>query len=205
MKPRVPLLLAVLAVVGAAAAVLANQAPPPALLRPQPPPPTVPVGIVLDDKAREPTLELPRKLVSSLRAAADGADDGTRRAEAAPVWRTVVGGLALSSALALGGLWLVRSRGRGGPKALALLVAAVGILAVGSSLLWADIPPFPRGRPAGGPPPRPIVVPGIPLSEKVTVQVVDGDAIRLIVSREQLAKVLEQSAPAKDKAPAPQK
>src|SRR5215470_12630267 len=105
MKPRVAPLLAVLAVVGTAAAGLANQAPP--FPPPQPPPATAAVVIVVDDKAREPTLELPRKLLSRLRASADGADDGTRRAEAAPVWRTVVGGLALSSALALGGLWLV--------------------------------------------------------------------------------------------------
>jgi len=43
---------------------------------------------------------------------------------------------------------------------------------------------------------------GITLNDKVTIEVVDkGDAITLITPREQLANVLDKSAPKKDAEP----
>jgi hypothetical protein len=195
-------LLAVLILLAAAAVGSANVAPPAPPNPPAPAPiaPVAPVVILLDDTIKEPTLEVPRKLLMTLRAsAADGADDGSRRGEASPAWHTILGGVALSSALALGGLWRVRSRARPGVKTVALLLAALGLLAAGTSVLWADIPPFGRGRPVPIPPPPVNVIPGPPgvtLSEKVTIKVVDtGDAIRLIVPRAALARVVESASP----------
>jgi hypothetical protein len=172
---------------------------------PPPPPPAAPVVILVDDKAQEPRLEVPRKLLANLRASAeDGADDGTRRAEARPAWHTILAGIALSCSLALGGLWLVRARYRPGAKAALLLLTTVVLLGVGAGCLWADIPsPFGRPRPRPPAPAEPEKLPeGVVLSEKVPIQVVErGEAVRLIVPREQLARVLEKSAPAKDAQP----
>jgi hypothetical protein len=162
------------------------------------------VVILVDDKAQEPHLEIPRKLLANLRVSADGADDGTRRAEARPRWHTILAGVALSCGLALGGLWLVRARYRPGAKAALLLAATLGLFAVGVDCLWANIAP-PFGQPGSRPPApaAPERLPaGVVLSEKVPIQVVErGEAIRLVVPREQLAKVPEKSALEKDGQP----
>lgn len=200
-------LAGLLVLLGAAAGARADLAPfgggrrPP----PPPPPPAAAVVILVDDKAPEPRLEIPRKLLANLRVSADGAEDGTRRAEARPAWHTILAGVALSCSLALGGLWLVRARHRPGAKALLLLSATACLLAVGAGCLWADIPsPFGRPRPRPPAPAEPEKLPaGVVLAEKVPISVVErGEAIRLIVPREQLAGVLEKSAPAKESAPA---
>jgi hypothetical protein len=184
---------------------LANEAPPlPPRKAPPPAQTSAPLVVAFDDAAREPRLEIPRAILGRLRASADdGADDGTRRVQGVSPWHTILGGIAISSALVLGGLWLVRSRSRTGAKAAGLLLAAAAVLTISGSLLWADIPPFGRGRPVP-PPAAEKIVAGIPLSDKVTIEVVDnGEAIRLVVSKGQFAKVLTNGSPNNEKPTAP--
>jgi hypothetical protein len=191
-------LLVLLAVAPAGSA---NEAAPPPPKKTAPTATSAPLVIALDDSAREPRLEIPKAILNRFRASAeDGADDGTRRVEGVSPLHTIVGGFALSSAMAVGGLWLVRSRARSRGKTVGAVLIAAGFLALGASVLWADIPPYGRGRPVPPPPAPEKIVAGITLSDKVTVQVVDGgEAIRLIVSREQLGKVLAKGAPNSDK------
>jgi hypothetical protein len=183
--------LAVLAfLVSARASVRANEAAPP----PDKPslPAAVPVVIVVDDSAQQPRLEIPRKVLSSLKASADGEEGDTRRAAILPQLHTIIAGVALSLALTLGGLWLVRSRRRFTGTGAALLVVTLAV-AAGGGALWANLPP---------PPPMPD--PGIRLADKATVQIVDkGDAIRLIVSSKQLTGVLDKVRGDREKQPQP--
>jgi hypothetical protein len=181
--------LAALFLLGAAAATRADVAKPP---KPDKTPPkaTVPVVILTDDKVTETHLEVPKSLLASLRADAGEPDGDSRRAGLAPL-QLVVAGLALTVAISLGGLWLVRYRNRPGGRTLVVLLAVVTVLGA-AGLVWANIAPPP-------PPPKPVLPDGILLSEKVSVDVVEkGDAVRLIVPRGDLAKVLDKAAPKKD-------
>jgi hypothetical protein len=155
-----------------------------------PPKPVVPVVILTDDKVTETHVEIPKSLLASLRADAGEPDGDSRRAGLAPL-QMIVAGLALTVAISLGGLWLVRYRNRPGGRTLVALLVVVTVLGA-AGLVWANVAPPP-------PPPKPALPDGILLSEKVTVDVVEkGDAVRLIVPRGDLAKVLEKAAPKKD-------
>src|SRR5262245_50747503 len=89
--------------------------------RPEPPkPPTAPFVVLVDDKAKEPHLEIPRNLLIGGRAALD--DDGdTRRAEA-PRLHMLVAGVTLSLSVAAAGFWLVRSGNRFSRRGVAVLL-----------------------------------------------------------------------------------
>jgi hypothetical protein len=214
--------LAGLLVLGVSAArVDANGLIPPGRFPPQPPPqpkPVPPAGfaplvVVADDNVKEPRLEIPRKLLRSLRASRDEeGEPETQRAEAAPLPRlhTLLAGCALSLGLVTGGLWLVRSRNRSAGRGLMLLLVTGGLLIAGSGVLWADIGPRPnpfgpRPNPLPNPfnpgpgmnPAAPLVLPdGITLADKVAIVIVEkGNAITLVVNRDDLAKVVEKTAP----------
>jgi hypothetical protein len=182
---------AVLALAVIAAPTSANAAKPP-------PPPALPavtqapVNIFIDDKAKEPVLLVPRKVLASLRADAGEADPNTQRA-ALPSMHLIVAGTALAAALAFGGLWFLRGRHKPGATVLLVLIAVAGVVCVGS-MVWANVPP-----PVPKPPVLSVPVLGVPLADKVKIQVVDdSDTIVLVVTKDQLTKVLEKSAPPKD-------
>jgi hypothetical protein len=146
--------------------------------------------ILTDDKVTETRLEVPKNLLASLRADA-GVPNGDSRWAGLSSLQLVVAGLALTAALTLGGLWLVRSRNRPAGRTLIVLLAVVTLLGA-AGIVWANVAPPP-------PPPKPVLPDGLLLSEKVTVDVVEkGDAVRLIVPRADLAKLLEKAAPKKD-------
>jgi hypothetical protein len=214
--------LAGLLVLGLAAApVTANGIPfPPPGKQPTPPPPPrpqafAPLVVVTDDNVKEARLEIPRKLLRNLRVdLGEEQEPDTRRALAPlPRLHTLLAGVALSLALVTGGLWLTRSRNRLAGRGLMLLLVAGGLLIVGSGVLWADIGvrPNPFGpRPGFNPfqppnmkqPPAVFVPPpgALNLVDKVGIVVVDkGDAITLVVNRDDLVRVVEKSAPDKDK------
>jgi hypothetical protein len=149
----------------------------------------VPFVVLVDDKAKEPHLEIPRTLLLGGRAAVEGEDD-TQRAEA-PRLHMLVAGVALSLSLAAAGFWLVRSGTRFSRRGVAVLLVAGALLTVGGVTLWANgLPPPPKT-------PRPPVMPqGVVLGDNVVVDLLPrGDAIRLIVSSKQLQDVLDKSAP----------
>jgi hypothetical protein len=190
-------LIGVMAVLGvlawAVARTPANEAAPPPP-KPDRAPSAVPFVIVVEDGAKEPRLEIPRQVLSTLRASGDGNEGDTRRAEGLPRLHTIIGGLALALSLTLGGLWLVRSRRRFTGTGPALLLAAIAIATVGGTLL-ANLPPPVEPKPT---------TPGVPLADQVAVQVVDhGDAIRLVGSQKQLGGLMEKGQAGKGTQPAP--
>jgi hypothetical protein len=165
---------------------------------------TAPIVVVVDDKATETHVQIPRALLGQLRAdAGDAADPNTRRAEALPPLHLVVAGTALALALTFGGLWLVRARIRPTRSNVALLLVAITALAIGATSLWADIAvPKPKPKPDSGTADAKVPANGANLTDKAVIEVVDkGDAITLIVNRDDLANVLQKTAPP----PAPKK
>jgi hypothetical protein len=192
---------------------------PPAPPKPPPPAAVVPVVVITDDNVKEARLEIPRKLLRSLRAdLGEEQEPDTRRVEAPlPRLHTLLAGAALSLAVVTGGLWLTRSRNRLAGRGLMVLLVAGGLLVLGSGALWANLAPNPFGpRPNPGPAPNPfqnpgvkppaLVLPpgGITLADKVGVFVVEkGDAVTLIVNRDDLVRIVEKTAPADNKDPKP--
>jgi hypothetical protein len=182
-------------------------------LPPQPPPKpagvVAPLVIVTDENVKEARLEIPRKLLRSLRVElGDEKEPDTRRVEAAPLPRlhTILAGGALSLALVTGGLWLTRSRNRLAGRGLLLLLVTGGFLLLSGGVLWADIGPRPNPfgprpnpfpNPGMKPPAAPVLPDGITVDDKVTLIVIDkGDAMRLIVNRSDLVRVVEKTDPA---------
>ena len=157
---------------------------------PAPPPPVVKDGtatvvVEVDDNIKEPRLVVPRKFAGTDKQAKPDANGS--RGEAAPFWPTIVAGLALALGFACGGLWLVRQRGHVARGTMASLIAAVTLLSVGAAVTWAD------RAPARRPPPQ------LPKSllgqfDKISVETVEqGDQVRLIVNRQQLATLIAGS------------
>src|SRR5256885_1582056 len=96
-------MLAGLLLLGGAASVSRANVPPPFPPRPPAPPKpaAVPFVVLVDDKVKEPHLEIPRALLAGMaRAAADEErEPETRRAEAFPRLHGLLAGVALSLAL----------------------------------------------------------------------------------------------------------
>lgn len=196
----------------------ANGAPPPAPrppLRPLPPdPPAVKVEPVqaeaefkTDAKAQltiearddinESRLIIPRKLAGAAGAGprGDAGDQGL------PPLNLAMAGIAMSAAVAFGGLWLVRTR-RVSATTAKLAAGAAVLLGVGGWVI-ADVPaprPFPRPRPPVVAPPK-VELPPAVLTGPVLIQYVDeGNEIKLVVNRRMLAK-LGPAAPKPVEAP----
>jgi hypothetical protein len=128
--------------------------------------------VMVDNNARAPRLIVPKNLIGG---------DG-RRGDAG-ILPTIMAGLALALAFAGSGIWMVRQR-KGGHGAVLALVACLAVLSLGTALV-AD----------GGvrPPPTPVVT-----IEGTTVYVVEkGDAIQLVISPADLAKMSANNKPNK--------
>jgi hypothetical protein len=149
--------------------------------------------IQVDESAQQAQLQIPRKMLADLRADA-GVPTQTE---------TMVAGLSLAVGLACGGLWLVRHHGTVCAK---LLTGVIAAMIVSGTAVWADLAP--PGGWKGKPPPRPtpfglvdretgqIVGPlptQVPLKSvngPVVINLVEtGSEIKLILTREQLAKL----------------
>jgi hypothetical protein len=87
--------------------------------------------------------------------------------------RTVVAGIALTGAITMGGLLLVRGRRR--LLLVAGLIVSAGVVA---SIASADLPPFRRPKPRPTDPPQ-IVVPAGGLTFPVVVEIVDDGPVQL--------------------------
>jgi hypothetical protein len=107
---------------------------------PAPAPPTGPSLVIKPTPgAKEATLEIPRKLLPGAEAPKAKAD-----ATGFSPTQTVVAGLAMTAAVTLLGLHLVRRRGR--TPAMSLIGATV-VVGVTGSVVLANLAPFPRERP----------------------------------------------------------
>lgn len=212
MKHRMPLQGALLSLCLLASGARANEAVPPPP-RPEPiPQPVIGKGgqevklvVQVDDKAKVARLQMPLNLVFGTPnpPAAPAPLPLRRGADAGPLGLpTIIAGLALSLAVASGGLWLARRRW-GRPAAMVLVLS---LFAAGSAAVWADLGPRPLG-----PVPRPakpikpalpaLKLPaGIELSENVILETVPhGDHLTLIVPKSAVvAKDKDRAAPARD-------
>ena len=167
-------------------------------LPPPPPPKEVKFTVEVDEQAKAPRLIVPHTLtqarfrprpapgnpagkepVAELEFESDEA--GPAEAPRNPN-HLMVAGVALTLALGLGGLWLVRRPGRAGTRGLVLLLAAGGTLAAGT-ITWANAPAPP-------PPPKKerILLPTA-FSGNVTLEFGGRDTIRLVLDKESYEKM----------------
>src|SRR6267378_6205657 len=136
--------------------------------------------VEVEDYTSDSRLQIPRKLIGAMRAAAEAEGGKEDRAVAGGSrLHTIIAGVALSLALALSGLWFVRHRVRFRGQRFTVLLTATSLLVVGGAL-WADVA-GPGWRPRRdrflGPPALP------PASGRVVVEIVDkGDTVKLIVN-----------------------
>lgn len=210
MNHRTPLQGVLLSLCLFAPGAFANEAAP-APPRPEPiPQPVIGKGgqevklvVQVDDKAKVARLQVPLNLVfGAPNPPAGPVPSAPRRgADAGPLGLpTIIAGLALSLALASGGLWLARRRW-GRPGAMVLVLS---LFAAGSAAVWADLGPRPLGPvPRSGPPVKPALpalkLPaGIELSENVILETVPhGDHLTLIVPKSAVV-TKDRAAPARD-------
>src|SRR4051812_21885857 len=174
-------------------------------LPPVPPARDVKFTVELDEKAKGPKLIVPanmarpqlrpRPLPGAPKGVADKqpvaypeveADDaGPADAPRNPN-HLMVAGVALTLALGLGGVWLVRRQGRPGARGLGLLLAAGGA-PMGRTGVWANVAPAPP------PPKKEVVVLPVAFDGKVNLEmVVGGDTIRLVLDKETYEKVKKE-------------
>ena len=107
--------------------------------------------------------------------------------EVAPAGRNpnhlMIAGVALSLALGLGGVWMVRRQGGAANRGLVLLLAA-GATLTASTIAWANV------APAAPPPPKEKVVLPVAFEGNVNLEVtVAGDTIRLILDKDTYEKM----------------
>jgi hypothetical protein len=148
-----------------------------------------PIEIALDDNAKEAHIYLP--LTVFRRAGLDNADQTEQRAET-PRLPTIMTGLCLAMALGFGGMWLARHRNDSMGRTLAAVLVAGLLGAVGSAVVMANgAPPFPV-KPAPA-----VVTPG----DRVILEIVNraDNTVRVVVSKKQLEKVLEDAKKAESK------
>ncbi len=181
-----PCLLALLPLLWSPAAVRAD------IPAPRPKGVEAPLVVMIDDNARQPRLQVPRKLLGTLKASADSPEDTQTGTAGLPHLHTVMAGVALALALAFGGLWLVRHRGHFGGRGLALFLGMVLCGGIGTAVVWAN-KPISKGdydKLLGDRSPKPAA------GDKVSIEVTpNGDTVRLIVNRAYLAKHLEKPQP----------
>ena len=106
---------------------------------------------------------------------------------------SIVAGLAMAFAVALGGVWIARTRGRTSGRGLALLISAS--LCLGASLTaWANVPPPKPPTPPPSDPPASTRL-ETAFTGKVQVKFVAGDgAVQLVLPHADLLKLVEKEA-----------
>jgi hypothetical protein len=165
-----------------------------------------------------PTLIIPREAVKGLAdtaplpgldgdrladSAADGGDANARAAEGVPAassrLHSIIAGLSVALAVALGGVWIARGRSRTTARGLMLLLTASLCLGV-SVTAWANARP-PQPKPSPSPKTdAPSTRLETAFTGKVLVKFVSGDgAVQLVLPRADVEKLLGRES--KDAAP----
>jgi len=176
-------------------------------LPPPPPPRDVKFKVELDEKAKAPKLIVPPGLTVARVRPRPGpgnppvgkeplayleveSDEPTPTDAPRNPNHLMIAGVALTLALGLGGVWLVRRPGRTATRGLVLLLAAGGTLAA-STVVWGNVPP-PVG-PSGPPTPKKEVV-ALPIAfdGNVTLEFAGRDTIRLVLDKETYEKMKKE-------------
>jgi hypothetical protein len=157
---------------------------------------SVAVKIEVDEKAKGPKLVVPNGVFTAPRVrpgprgqldqeTGDGIADNDNPDK--PRHHLLIAGIAVSLALAFGGVWLIRKNGKGSMRGLALLIAAGVTLAAGA-IAWANAapPPF-KDRPPVRP--QPVTYPTA-YEGKAAVEFTYGqEPVRLILDKESYEKL----------------
>jgi hypothetical protein len=183
--------VALLALVPVAVA-LANPAVwPKAVPDPRPKASALPLTVRADPLTRTTTLSLPAATVRAMRAELPPeGGDGAGRPGVLPA-HTIVAGVALSVALVLGGLWLVRGARRRALAGFVCLLAAVAVVGV-SCLPRHDDPPTPT-------PPElapPTLKPDGTLAGRCRLSTDPSDEVVLSINRDALTELARQATKA---------
>jgi hypothetical protein len=171
----------------------------------------VKLSVEVDKKAKQARLIVPMNLMMGgfwgpglggpgIPGAGGVPGGGGAGADARPLGvPTLFAGLALTMALATGGLWLVK-RPSGRLVAGAVILGALTLGA--TTLLWADLAPFPRPQPVPQIKTTPVALPaGIQLNGRILIEMgPHGNAVRLIVPSN--AVLPRGEAKAQEQAPA---
>ena len=150
-----------------------------------------PLDVVLLQAGEPMRLEIPKELLPK-NEAGQGAEKEAGLIGGIDGLRTVISGVAMSLAIAIGGLWFVRRLRTPGvplPRGTAAVVAVGLLTSLAIATAWADIPP-PSGTRGGKPRPRPEPVNSLTL--KVVV-VDEGERIVLHASAADLARMTAQA------------
>lgn len=161
-----------------------------------PPPPRdrEPIGpklVVQPSTEKVSRLSIPRKLVPGAEKKAEKSDAGDNGFLGSD--RTVVAGIAMSAAVALLGLHLVRRRSGHGLAPTILIGAGMSALVGATALADLAIPGGGGRRPRPGPPPP--NPPGTVTTPLVIDWTDDGDNVKLWISPEQLHQNAPGAAP----------
>jgi hypothetical protein len=197
MKPYLPVaaLLVLFGFVGSAGADMIG---PPLRGRPAPKAPqlpdvklqAVPLVIEVTDKAQEAHVQIPNVLLRT-RAGLDNPNSDEQRAEGneLPAVHTMMMGVALSLALAFGGLWLTRQSGFSAARNLVILAGAMTFAAITGAVVWANAQPSMVPRTPANPAQK------SDPTDKVFVEIMgknDG-TVRLIISKDRLMKLVDET------------
>jgi hypothetical protein len=198
---RIVPVLTLLAMAGIAWADIGVRPGPKPVVNPNPIPPgpaksvssPYPLEIAIDDNAKEAHIYLP--LTVFRRAELDPTDKTEQRTEAGPL-PTIMTGLCLAMTLGFGGIWLARHRGDTMVRTVAAVLLAGTLGAVGSAVVFAN-GAIPR-PPVGGVP----AVPPVP-GDRVILEIINrpDNTVKLVVSKKQLEKVLEDANKKSDAKP----
>jgi hypothetical protein len=175
------------------------------LAPPVPPVKDVKFVVEVDEKAKAPKLIVPQNLTTVRnRPRPGGAPQKDKNEQVnvielesteTPIDPTprnpnhlMIAGVALTLALGFGGVWLIRRQGKMGTRALAIMLAAGGSLAV-TTLVWANAAP----PPVKPPPAKERVLLPVAFNGNVSLEVVvGGDTIRLVLDKETYEKLKEK-------------
>src|SRR5262245_28643402 len=149
---------------------------------PSPRPPvkdgSVPMVIeTVDGKPAPARLVIPKKLMGQFKAGLDTHDDTAIAHGKTSRLSMFLAGIFLTLSITCTGLWLVRQR-LVGTRTIAIILVSVVLLSLGGAVLWANGPPPGLRAPVAD-------------TDRVIVEVVDqGEAVKLIVHKSRLTKVL---------------
>jgi hypothetical protein len=146
-----------------------------------------PVGIE-DDRIGQSLPAAARESIDPVAEATAAAGSPSETSLETPRLHSMIAGLAVAMAVALGGVWIARTRSRTTGRGLALLISASICLGI-SVTAWANVPPpkvFPKKEETS-------TRLETAFTGKVQIKIVSGDGtVQLVLPRSDVAKLAEK-------------